>query len=222
MTGGKVLIVAMAGVFLVSGVLLGSDAGTPIVSSATIQYVSSTEGGQATVSGTSTLHAWTVTSVLIKGDAAFSGKWKPDADPSIALQSIDLVIPVNSLKSTEGGGMDSTMYDALKLTQFPTITYTLAKVKLKTSPSRQGLPYQFDTMGQLTVAGSSRQVNLQLGVMPHDDGALTMSTDINLNMSDFNITPPTAMLGMIKSGDAIIIKVTWQLSMRPAKMSSER
>jgi hypothetical protein len=180
-----------------------------------LRYANSADPGEAIVSGTSTLHDWTVKSHNIKGNAEFSGEWKGGSDKPIALQSIDLAVAVDSLKSTEGSGMDNTMYDALHLKKFPTITYKLATATLKSSPSKDGLAYHFATTGQLTVAGNAHPVNLDLAVVPHDAGKLTITTDVALKMSDCSVTPPTAMLGMIKSGDAITVKVTWQLASQP-------
>jgi polyisoprenoid-binding protein YceI len=180
---------------------------------AAIQYTSSVDPGEAQVSGTSTLHAWTVTSHKINGDAEFSGEQGPA--PSIALESIDLTVPVDSLKSTEGSGMDNTMYDALKLKTFPAITYKLTAGSLKTLPSKEDPAYHFDTTGQLTVSGAAHIVELDIAVVPHDDGKLTITTDTKLKMSDYGVTPPTAMLGLIKSGDAITVKVTWELNRKP-------
>jgi polyisoprenoid-binding protein YceI len=241
----------MAAVFLIGGVLLtasGCDrsstgtqqamgasagatvdrnpsvalSGTPTTDPSGIQYVSSVDPGQALVSGTSTLHDWTVKSNIVNGHAEFSGQWKAVSAATNTLHSIDLVIPVDSLKSTEGSGMDKTMYDALNLKQFPTITYSLIKASLKASPSNQDSAYHFDTTGQLTVAGAAHQVNLDVGVLPQGDGRLTITTDISLKMTDFGIKPPTAMMGMIKSGDAITVKVNWQLMTRPPTAKAEK
>ena len=118
--------------------------------------------------------------------------------------------------------MDNTMYDALKLKQFPTIAYRLTKASLKSPPSKQSPEYQFDTTGQLTVAGAVRQVNLDLHVLPHDAGGLTITTEIALKMTDFGLKPPTAMLGMIKSDDSITLKVTWQLTMQPRPSDAQK
>ena len=239
-------VIAMGWVLLVSGVLLigsacdRSSAGSPPAAGATvdqnppaglplapstnpssIQYVSSNDPGQAAVSGTSTLHDWTVKSTILQGHAELSGKWKGDSAGAIVFQSIDLVIPGDSLKSTEGSGMDKTMYDALKLNQFPNITYKLTKASLKTPSPAQGSAYHFDATGQLTVGGATHPVDLDLATVPHDDG-LTITTDIALKMTDFGIKPPTAMMGMIKSGDAITVKVSWQLTMRSPTATVEK
>jgi polyisoprenoid-binding protein YceI len=244
--GGRAVI-TMAGVFVISGALLtgsgcdrssgGSSAAVGAAATvdpnvalsstrasdpSAVQYVTSVDPGQALVSGTSTLHDWTVKSTVIKGNVALSGKWKADSASTIVLQSIDLVIPVDSLKSTEGSGMDKTMYDALKLNQFPTITYSLTKASPKTPPSGQSSTYHFDATGQLTVGGATHSVDLDLAIAPREDGGMTITTDIGMKMSDFGIKPPTAMLGVIKSGDAITVKVNWQLAMRSPTATAEK
>jgi hypothetical protein len=177
-----------------------------------LQYMSSAVPGQAVVSGTSTLHDWTVKTSVLSGNASFIGSWSPGAASAVTLQSANLAIPVNSLKSTEGSGMDDKMYDALKLQQFPSITYSQTRATLNTAPSNKDPAYHFDTIGQLAIAGAAHPVALNLAVLPHEHNQLTITTDVQLKMSDFGITPPTAMFGMIKSGDPIIVKVSWQLT----------
>jgi hypothetical protein len=240
-------VFTMAGVFLISGALLiatGCDrssegsrqaaaapvdqnpsmgsSGTPSTNPSAIQYVSSADPGQVLVSGTSTLHDWTVKSNIIKGSAEFSGQWQAASAATITLQSVDIAVPVDSLKSTEGSGMDKTMYDALNLKQYPAITYSLIKATLKPSSSVQGSAYHFDTTGRLTVAGGAHQIDLDLAVLPQSDGRLSITTDIGLKMTDFGVKPPTAMLGVIKSGDAIDVKVNWELTMRPPTAKAEK
>lgn len=177
-----------------------------------LKYASLPDAGKAAISGTSTLHDWTVTTTKIDGRAAFSGEWDGKA---IALGSIDLSIPVDSLKSTEGGGMDNTMYDALNLKKFPTIVYKLTSATLKSSPSKESAAYHFNATGQLTVSGNAHPLDLDLSVTPDAGGKLTIVTDARLKMTDFGVKPPTAMFGMIKSGDAITVKVTWQVAKQP-------
>lgn len=176
------------------------------------QYVNSSDSGQATVSGTSTLHDWTVTSHSIQGSVAFAGDWNGGAGSPMSLQWIELIVPVNSLKSTEGAGMDNTMYDALKIKQFPEIVFKMTAGSLKSIPSQPGAPYHFGANGELSVAGTKHRIGLDLAVTPHGDGSLTITTDVGLKMTDCGVTPPTAMLGAIKAGNVITLKATWQLT----------
>ncbi len=98
-------------VLMVFAVDLGAATAAPTTAPAPIEYTSASDAGTATVSGTSTLHDWTVKSTTIKGTVQISGPW--NAAPP-AFESIQLSIPVNSLKSTEGGGMDDKTHEALK------------------------------------------------------------------------------------------------------------
>jgi polyisoprenoid-binding protein YceI len=177
---------------------------------APVQYVSAAKSGNATVAGTSSLHNWTVASTTINGTAIFAGHFGAAAPP--ALRSIQLVIPVNTLKSTEGGGMDKTMYDALKMEKNPNITYSLDSATLASGPSKDDPKYHYNAVGRLTIAGWLRNVNLTLDLQSSDAGAITISTQTPLKMTDFGMKPPTAMLGMVKSGDDVTVKVTWQLA----------
>ena len=75
-----------------------------------VRYVAG-DGSQVMVTGTSTLHDWTVKGGMVQGDVLFAGQATPAAPASLtALDGVQLTIPVNSLKSSEGGGMDDTMY----------------------------------------------------------------------------------------------------------------
>jgi len=174
------------------------------------QYASAAKSGTASVAGTSTLHNWTVASATINGTATFAGHFSATRPP--AIRSIQLVIPVNTLKSTEGSGMDNTMYDALKMKQNPNITYALDSATLASGPSKDDPKYHYNAQGRLTIAGWLRYVSLKLDVEPADGGMLTISTQTPLKMTDFGMKPPTAMLGTIKSGDDVTVKVTWQLA----------
>jgi polyisoprenoid-binding protein YceI len=192
----------------------------PAANTPSIHYASVVDAAKVVITGTSTLHDWTVNGGAIKGHAEFTGDWKPNAASAITLQSIDLSIDVDTLKSAEGGGMDDKIYEALKLKQFPTITYHLTKATLKTAPSKDGSPYHFGATGQLTVAGAAHPVDLDLAILPHDNGKLTIATESGLQMTDLGVTPPTAMFGVIKAGDKINVKVTWQLAIAPAAGSA--
>jgi polyisoprenoid-binding protein YceI len=176
---------------------------------AAIDYNSAADSGTASVSGTSTLHDWTVKGTTVSGAMQCSGPWTA-APPTIA--SIQLSIPADSLKSTEGSGMDDTMYDALNLKASPLITFALTHADLKSPPSKDDPTYHYDAVGQLTIAGTARAVNLTLDLAPGDGGTLTIVTETPLKMTDFGMKPPTAMMGMIKSGNDVTVKVTWRLA----------
>ncbi len=188
-------------------------------------YVSGSHAGEVVVSGTSTLHNWTVKSSAIQGRLVLALPAKAGGPgthgsrqttkavaPSAAIRAIQLRIPVATLKSSEGSGMDNTVYHALKRRQDPVISYRLIRATLGSVPSAQDPAYHFDTVGQLTVAGVTQQVTLELNVWPEPSNQLTVTTMVPLKMTQFGVKPPTAMFGLIRSGDAIAVKATWLLT----------
>jgi len=181
----------------------------PTTAPASVEYLSAPDSGTASVSGTSTLHAWTVSGTAIWGGIRISGPW---TSPPPTFQTVWVTIPVDSLKSTEGSGMDDTMYDALKMKADPSITFVLTHADLKSAPSKDDPQFHYDAVGQLTIAGSARSVDLTLDIDPGKGDALTIATQTPLKMTDFGMKPPTAMMGMIQSGDPVTVKITWQLT----------
>jgi polyisoprenoid-binding protein YceI len=176
------------------------------------QQYSGAANSHVVINGTSTLHNWTVNGGVLNGTVEVSGQWNNAASPAVEIKSIDLTIPVDSLKSTEGGGMDNTMYDALHRKDHPAITYHLIKAALTSSPSKQDPDYHFTASGQLTVSGNARRLDLDLSVLPEPNGQLTVTTQTKLKMTDYGVQPPTAMFGMIRSGNDVTIKATWRLT----------
>ena len=169
-------------------------------------------GGSLVISGTSTLHDWTAKSIALTGNAVFAGQWTGKGGAAIDLQSIHLVFAVKSLKSSEGGGMDDTMYSALHIKKHAFITYQLTAAHLLASPAGKTDPAVFKTTGTLKVNGVIKTVPLVLTVTPLASGGLSVTTTAKLKMTDFGVKPPTAMFGVIRSGDAITVTVTWPLA----------
>jgi polyisoprenoid-binding protein YceI len=90
----------------------------------------------------------------------------------------------------------------------------LKKASISHKP-HTGLPWSvWNTTGTLTAAGHPKQVHLQLKVLTARNGTIAIETRTVLKMTDFGISPPTAMLGAIRSGNRIHIKVLWNLTPR--------
>ena len=68
----------------------------------------------------------------------------------------------------------------------------------------------------LTVAGQAQTVTMDVSGQRLADGSVTAAATIPLKMTDYGITPPTALLGTIKAGD--VVKVTFALTVVPAKI----
>lgn len=162
-----------------------------------------------TISGTSSLHNWTVKGGVIDGEVNIA----VDPKGQVKLGGIQVSIPVVSLKSSEGSGMDKTMYDAMDKSHHPTVTYTLTNATPKGPSSPTAGALHFDTVGQLAISGQKHDVKLDVAVVLNGSH-LTITTETSLKMTDYGIKPPVAMFGMVKSGDAVTVKAVWQLDER--------
>ncbi|MDE3182232.1 MAG: YceI family protein [Bacteroidota bacterium] len=160
----------------------------------------------ATINGTSTLHNWDQTVERIAG----KGIVKQNADKSLSLQSLKMVVQVNSIKSSES--MESKTYKALKADKFPQITFVLTE-PLVNLPYRANA-YGVRAKGQLTIAGVTKEIVMPLKITLNQQNKITVDGAQQIKMTDYGIDPPTMVFGTIKVGALITFnfKTTFSLS----------
>ncbi|MEX2595077.1 MAG: YceI family protein [Anditalea sp.] len=153
-------------------------------------------GAEFTVSGTSSLHDWTLTSHSASGEAIINLEESALKD----ILKLSVAIKAETLKSGKSG-MDGNTYKALKTKKNPEISFSLKQIK---SIEKKGDHYLVEAGGTLTIAGESRMVSLQAKAYP-DMKKIQLSGSKTFNMTDFKVDPPTALLGTIKTGDEITV-----------------
>lgn len=152
-----------------------------------------------TIDGTSNVHDWTETAMTASGDA--SVLWNTDG--SFVLKSFNLKVTVKSIKSDKGSIMDNKTYDALKADKHPYITFKMVSVK---SMTKSGTGWSVKVNGDLTIAGVTKNTDISGMVYVKENGKLTLDVSKPLKMTDFNVDPPTAMMGAMTVGDDITIR----------------
>lgn len=173
---------------------------TPFLLSAQ-KYILNSQSSKLIVEGTSTLHDWEIESKTMSGNAAIT------IDPSskeLDITTLTFSIGGETLKSGKGG-MDKNTYAALNTKEFPNITYRLTKV---VSTIKDGQNFKLNTEGDLSIAGSTKPVLLEVTAQIMPNGSLTISGTKAMTMTTFGIEPPTALMGTIKTGDEIAINFT--------------
>lgn len=150
------------------------------------------------VSGTSTLHDWTEKSTAGTSDAVFHV-----ADGKLTrVASLAFTMPTKTLKS-EHNLMDKNTYKALKADQHQNISYTITSASV--TPAG-GNKYNVNTRGKLTIAGTTREVDIAGSGVLNTDNSITVTGSEKMKMTDFGVTPPKVML--IKTGNDITISFT--------------
>lgn len=211
-----------AGLFVVASLV----AGVLAEASADVRYDSDVASSRVTVKGTSTIHDWTVGGGVIRGELIVheiepSSLWTNSESPSRVLTptpTIRVEIPVSSLKSDKSG-LNKKMHEVLKTQAHPLITYRLEAAEIQagraTSEENVGGSLTVHTSGVLTVAGREKVVDISMQVKRLPEDRLEVSGETSLQMTEFGIEPPTAMLGLLRTGDTIRVRWTWVLARRP-------
>ncbi len=161
--------------------------------------------GTATVSvsGTSTLHDWTMTTP--SGSVSVSLALGPQQLPT-AVQGVTVTVAVSSLKSGKSA-MDKNAYGALKAEANPSIRFE--QQGEATGPAADGT---WSVPGALTVAGQRRAVVLSARVSRDPSGALIWTGRLPMQMTDYGVKPPVLMMGTLKTGNAVTVDFTARLS----------
>lgn len=153
------------------------------------------------IDGSSTLHDWTspVGKVKAKGDLTIGNG---------ELQSVNAMwvqADVLSIKSEKGEDMDEKTYEALKSDKNPKITFNMTSMK---SIKKQGAEYVVETTGDMTIAGVTKKIDLTVKGTMQSNGDVVFTGSIKFMMTQYGMDRPTAMLGMIKCGDAVTVSFT--------------
>ena len=149
------------------------------------------------VSGTSTLHDWTMKDA--KADCSATLDLNA-AGQLNALSALSFSTPVNALKS-EHSSMDNNAYKALKSDKAPQISYVISSATITQSPAGSTVACK----GKLTIAGTARDEDVVAICKTNADNTITVTGTKKISMQQYNITPPTFMLGAVKTGNDIVL-----------------
>ncbi|WP_396601440.1 YceI family protein [Algibacter sp. R77976] len=154
------------------------------------------ENSSLTVFGSSNLHGWKVDANTQNGLIKFNSL------ESCQIESLSLAVLTESLKGAKPG-ITSTASKALKSDKYKTILYTLIEVQNITDKGN-GV-FTLETIGDLVIAGTKKTVPLNFDVTIVNE-KVQLKGKVKLKLTEFNITPPTGMLGVVRATDDIFLK----------------
>jgi polyisoprenoid-binding protein YceI len=153
---------------------------------------------QLTIDGTATM----VGKWVCGGDANVQAKPAESAAKVPGLESgVQTVVVTASVPDIDCG--DSTMNKhlrkALKSTEFQEIRYQALKYTLVDD----GAAVQ--TSGELTIAGVTKSVSLGAKLVPLGQGGTRVVGDVEINMRDYGVKPPSVFFGTLKVADIVTV-----------------
>ncbi len=150
------------------------------------------------LNGTSNLHDWEMKAVEGKSDASFvvaNGK-------VTSVSKMSFSLPVKNLKSGKEA-MDKNTYKALNTAVNPNISFVLTSATIVSTGANK---YKLNCLGKMTIAGKTNQTELlAVGVYNPIDKSFTITGIKKMKMTDYNVKPPKALLGTIRTGNDISI-----------------
>ena len=124
------------------------------------------------------------------------------------VRAVQVKVPVAALKCGRDQ-MDRSLRKALKADD-STVTYIVAS--LAAEPVDSADDATLNAVGTLAMAGRENTVRMNVVAVRLPDGSVEAQGEIPIRMSDFGITPPTAMLGAVRARDRVIVKFAMKLS----------
>ena len=148
------------------------------------------------VLGTSSLHDWEVVAKEQSGSITFKDM------EAAEIEKISFEVIAESLKSGKSG-MDKNIYKALNTNAHKKISYQL--VTVKGVEAKGNGQFNVKTEGDLTISGTKKRVPLDF-TLEISGGKVRLTGEKKLKMTDFNVTPPKALMGTITTGNDITVK----------------
>lgn len=157
------------------------------------------------IAGTSSLHDWSID----VGD--FQCDMTASADASIMkIESVSYRGKARSIKS-DNNTMDKKIIEALKVEKYPDIRYTVKSAKNVVLKDNK---FSGLITGDIFLAGKTRSETIQFNGMMISEDKLQIRGSKKLKMTDFGISPPTAMMGALKTGDEVTVTFTLVLTVQ--------
>ncbi|HSV89080.1 MAG TPA: YceI family protein [Bacteroidales bacterium] len=173
--------------------ILGAIANTPVSYTAI--------GHEVNILGNSNVQRWSasVPRVNVNADLVVNNG-RIDA-----ISRLQVEIDATSITGSEGNIMTRKIQETLITQQNPRIVFRLGRV---TGISHNGNEFNVSATGNLIIAGVTRQVDINAKGMVLPNGDIQISGIEDLKMTSWQLEPPRAMLGALRTSDDVTVNFT--------------
>jgi hypothetical protein len=116
-----------------------------------------------------------------------------------------LEVPVTSLRCGNGQ-MERDMYRALRAEENPLIRFRFDKLAGGVEHDIDAGVYRATITGELALAGTRRIVQIPVEAQRVARDRFRLRATLPLRMTDFRIAPPTALFGMVKAKNDLVVQ----------------
>lgn len=152
---------------------------------------------EVTVTGTSSLHIWTMKSVTMTGTADI----KMSDEGDLSINEVIVQVPVRSLRSGLPA-MDNDAHNSLFSERYPTVSFRMKDFeKIQGKKGKSVL----EVSGELNIAGKTRLEKIVVEYRTDKNGNILIKGLKNIRLSDYNIIPPALLFETVKAGNEITL-----------------
>jgi polyisoprenoid-binding protein YceI len=148
------------------------------------------------ISGTSNLHEWE--EKVEKFDVSM--QVLPKGTNIGSISNVSFSSKTSSVVS-DNSIMTGKTHDALQVEKHPEIVFRSSEASI---PNLQGSGISGTLVGDINLNGVTKQIVIPYTATLNGD-KLEISGSQELNMTDYNIRPPTALLGTLKTGNKVTV-----------------
>ncbi|WP_340103982.1 YceI family protein [Rhodohalobacter sp. 8-1] len=170
-------------------------------SEAAITNTTLLENSSMTIKGSSTLHGWTVEATDFSVQFSIPNNWFQSDDNwnGSDIDTLAVTVPVEHL---DGGRnkMNRDLREALRFEAHPQIRFTWDEIGFT---GQTGIGKSATVTGSVTVAGVQREIEFGTDIRLNEWNQIVAKGSVTMNMTDYNIEPPTALFGVIRTDEKI-------------------
>src|SRR5262245_3916981 len=192
----------------------------PIIAAGSSDGALTFSSARVSLEGTSNMHGYSASTTAVRlasvhVDGTPTGDVLGQLLAPGALKTLEIAIPAATLSSPREG-IDKNMHKALKVEAHPDIRFRLRSLEPDGSPAGAGAKpgTAYRAFGWLTIAGVEREVVFNLAV-ERKGATLLVTGGTDLLMTDYGITPPKAMLGMLRTNPKVQIRLELAVAATP-------
>ena len=156
--------------------------------------------------GRSNVNKFECISEKYSGSASVYNLNPPEASENKFQGDIYLEIRIQ-VDGREGGRdrMNRDLQNALKSDQYPEIIFRFGSAEILELPVNAEDPYILYVDGTLTAGGETREIGFEAKGFYLSGSRMRATGSSHIRMTDFNIEPPTALLGLVQADDNLTV-----------------
>lgn len=165
-------------------------------------------GGKVWIEGSASIVDYTCTARRLSGNGSIKNTKNPQQNiKGHGDVSVAVTIPVRLLDCGKKK-MNNDMYEALKAKRHKSITYQLIDahmIEADSATTGDDGWMDIETTGILKIAGVENRTDVIVQGKLISDNRFRVKGSKRINMKTYDIEPPTALLGLIKASDELVV-----------------